>query len=87
MFPSLNLLLFNKTHSPTMQQDDLIDLTVNPRDLLPQVIEDKWLPNEEVSVLYLFLKFNHYPPHSSQYILPSNLRSALHQDDFQDFNH
>ena len=63
-----------------MQHNDLIDLMVDPRDLLPQVIKDEWLPDEAGSVLSLFQKFNWYPPHPSPYILPSNLQSALHQD-------
>ena len=70
-----------------MQHGDPIDLTVDSRDLLPQAIKDELLPSEEESVLYLFQKFNHYPPHPSQYILPSDLQSALHQDDVQEFNH
>ena len=70
-----------------MQQDNPIDLTVDPRDLLPQIIKDELLPSEEGSVLYLFQTFNHYPPHLYQYILPSNFQSALHQDDVQDFNY
>ena len=70
-----------------MQHDDPIDLTVDSRDLLPQAVKDELLPSEEESVLYLFHKFNHYPLHPSQYILLSNLQSALHQDDVQEFNH
>ena len=70
-----------------MPLDDPIDLTVDPRDLLPQVIRDEWLPNEEESVLYLFQEFNRYPPHPSHYILPPNLQPVLHQDELQAFNY
>ena len=70
-----------------MLHDDPIDLTVDPRDNLPQVIKDEWLPDEEESVLYLFQKFNQYPPHQSPYVLPSNLQSALHQDEVLGFNY
>jgi len=34
-----------------MPLDDPIDLTVDHKDLLPQVIVDEWLPSEEESVL------------------------------------
>ena len=34
-----------------MPPNDLIDLTVDHRDLLPQAIIDEWLPNEDESVL------------------------------------
>ena len=70
-----------------MLHDDPIDLTVDLRDLLPQVIKDEWLPDEEKSVLYLFQEFNQYPPHPSLYVLPSNLQSALHQDEVLGFNY
>ena len=63
-----------------MLSDDPVDLTVDPRDLLPQAVADEWLPNEDESILFLFQKFNKYPPHPSHYILPPNLQSALHQD-------
>lgn len=69
-----------------MQVDDPIDLTVDPRDLLPQPVVDGWLPHEEESVLHLF-QFNQYPPHPSQYILPSNLQPFLHQAPIQEFNY
>ena len=70
-----------------MLSSDPIDLTVDPRELLPQAIVDEWLPNEDESVLSLFQKFNKYPPHPSHYILPSNLQLALHQDAAQPFNY
>jgi hypothetical protein len=70
-----------------MQSNDPIDLTVDPRDILPQVIKDEWLPDEAGSVLYLFQGFNWYPPHPSPYVLPSNLQSVLHQDKVQEFDH
>ena len=70
-----------------MPPNDLIDLTVDHRDLLPQAIIDEWLPNEDESVLFLFQEFNQYPPHPSHYILPSNLQSVLHQDGIQSFNY
>jgi hypothetical protein len=70
-----------------MPPDDPIDLTVDPRDLLPQVIVDEWLPNEQESVLYLFQQFKQYPPFPSHYILPSNLQLVLHQDTIQEFDY
>lgn len=45
-----------------MSSDDLIDLTVDSRNLFPQVIVDEWLPNEEESILFLFQQFQQYPP-------------------------
>ena len=70
-----------------MPPNDLIDLTVDHRDLLPQAIIDEWLSNEDESVLFLFQEFNQYPPHPSHYILPPNLQSVLHQDGIQSFNY
>lgn len=70
-----------------MLPDDPIDLTVDPRDLLLQVIKDEWLPKEQESILFLFQQFNQYPPHPSHYIQPSNFQSFLHQDELQGFNY
>ena len=70
-----------------MSSDDLIDLTVDSRNLFPQVIVDEWLPNEEESILFLFQQFQRYPPHPSHYILPSNLQPLLHQDEVQGFDY
>jgi len=72
-----------------MLSDDLIDLTVDPKDLLPQVVVDEWLPGENESVLFIFQQFNRYPPHPSLYVLPSNsnLQSLLHQDAIQTFDY
>ena len=79
---------FDNTHLPVvMPPNDLIDLTVDHRDLLPQAIIDEWLSNEDESVLFLFQEFNQYPPHPSHYILPPNLQSVLHQDEIQSFNY
>jgi hypothetical protein len=71
-----------------MSSDDSdgIDLSVDPKDLLPQVVLDEWLPHEEESILSLF-QFNKYPPCESHYILPSNLKSLLHQDPIQSFDY
>ena len=57
-----------------MLSDDPIDLTVDPRDLLPRVIIDEWLPSEDESILFLFQQFDRYPPQPSHYILPPNLQ-------------
>jgi hypothetical protein len=66
---------------------DLIDISVESRDLLPQVIVDEWLLSEEESVLFLFQQFKQYPPYPSNYILPSNLELVLHQDAVQGFDY
>jgi hypothetical protein len=65
---------------------DVMDLSVDPKDLLPQVVLDEWLPHEEESILSLF-QFNKYPPCESHYILPSNLQPLLHQDPIQSFDY
>ena len=70
-----------------MPPDDPLDLTVDHRDRLPQVVVDAWLPSEEESILFLFQQFNQYPPHPSHYILPSNLQPLLHQDEIQGFDY
>jgi len=70
-----------------MTPDDPIDLTVDPRDLLPQAIMDEWLPSEEESVLFLFQQLKRYPPHPSHYLLPSDLQQVLHQDPIQGFDY
>ena len=70
-----------------MSSEGPIDLTVDPKDHLPQVILDEWLPSEEESILFLFQHFSQYPPCPSNYILPSNLQSVLHQDTIQTFNY
>ena len=69
-----------------MPPDDPIDLTVEPRDLLPQVVVDEWLPSEEESILFLF-QFDRYPPYPSHYILPSDFQSFLHQDEILRFDY
>ena len=70
-----------------MLSDNPIDLTIDPKDLLLQVVIDEWLPSEDKSILSLFQQFNRYPPSPSHYILPSNLQLALHPDAIQAFNH
>lgn len=70
-----------------MQSSDPIDLTIDLKDLLPQVIIDEWLPNENESILFLFQGFDRYPPHPTHYILPSNFQSVLHQTPIQQFDY
>ena len=70
-----------------MQSSDPIDLTADLGDLLPQVIIDEWLPNEDRSILFLFQGFNNYPPHPTHYILPPNFLSVLHQTPIQEFDY
>ena len=70
-----------------MLSDDPIDLTVDPRDLLPRVIIDEWLPSEDESILFLFQQFDRYPPWPSHYILPPNLQLTLHRDPVQEFDY
>ena len=62
-----------------MAHNEVIDLTVDPRGLLPPVVVQGWLPNEEQSILFLF-QFDRYPPRPSHYIHPSNFQSVLHQE-------
>ena len=62
-----------------MADNEPIDLTVDPRGLLPPVVVEDWLPNEQESILFLF-KFNKYPPRPFHYILPSNFNSVLHRE-------
>lgn len=70
-----------------MPSDDTIDLTVDPRDLLPQVVINEWLPNENKSLLFLFQEFNCYPPHPTHYVLPSDFLTVLHQNSIQEFEY
>ena len=70
-----------------MLSDDPIDLTVDPRDLLPRVIIDEWLPSEDESILFLFQQFDRYPPCPSNYIPPPNLQSTLHHNPVQAFDY
>lgn len=86
MIVLLSLGYHHQPPCPAMPPN-LIDISVDPRDLLPQVIVDEWLPGEEESVLFLFQQFKRYPPHPSNYILPSNLKLALHQDAVQGFDY
>ena len=69
-----------------MLSDNPIDLTVEPRDLLPQVVADKWSPSKEESTPSLF-QFDRYPPYLSHYILPSDFQSVLHQDEILRFDY
>lgn len=69
-----------------MQSQDQVDLTPDLSDLLPKVVIDEWLPDENQSILFLFYGFNNYPPHPIQYTLPSNFQSALHQTPVQEFD-
>ena len=69
----------------TVESDDIIDLTVETRSLLPQIVAEEWLPNENQSILFLF-QFDKYPPRPSHYILPSNFLSVLHQDEVFPFD-
>ena len=62
-----------------MAHNEVIDLTVDPRGLLPPVVVQEWLPNEHQSILFLF-QFDRYPPPPSHYIHPSNFRSVLRQE-------
>src|SRR5882724_10891671 len=64
-----------------------IDLTVDLKDLLPQVVINEWLPNESKSILFLFQGFDHYPPHPTHYTLPSNFQSVLHQTPIWEFDY
>src|SRR5258708_762968 len=67
--------------------DDVIDLTVNPKDLLPSLIVNNFLPSEDKSIFHLFQEFHHYPPHPSHYLLPTSFKSVLHQDSIEGFNY
>jgi len=68
-----------------MAQNEPIDLTVDPRGLLPPVVVQEWLPSEHQSILFLF-EFNQYPPRPSHYILPSDFQSVLHREAVFPFN-
>ena len=70
-----------------MSAGDVIDLTVDLKNVLPSAVVDKWLPNEDKSIFFLFQEFNQYPPHPSHYILPTNFHSVLHQDSIQGFDY
>ena len=70
-----------------MQSSNPIDLTVDLGDLLPQAVIDEWLPDENKSILFLFQEFNHYPPHSTNYLLPSNFQTFLHSTPAQGFDY
>jgi hypothetical protein len=70
-----------------MSSNDPVDLTVDPKDNLPQAVIDNFLPNENKSILYLFQEYNKYPPHPSHYILPTNFNSFLHPTPVQEFDH
>jgi hypothetical protein len=71
----------------TMPPSDPIDLTVEVRDLLPEVVKIEWLPDEQKSVLSLFREFIRYPPRPIHYILPANFESVLHQAPIQGFDY
>ena len=62
-----------------MAHSDPIDLTVEPKELLPPIVVQEWLPNEEQSILFLF-NFDQYPPQPSLYNLPSDFQLVLHWD-------
>ena len=88
-WPHDHLVLPGLASSPAMPpvpSDDPIDLTVDPRDLLPRVVVDEWLPGERVSILFLF-QFDRYPPCPSHYGISSNFESVLHQDTIQAFDY
>ena len=68
-----------------MSSDDIVDLTVDLKDRLPDVVIKEWLPAEDRSIFFLFQEFNRYPPHPSHYILPTNFQLVLHQDPIQGF--
>jgi hypothetical protein len=70
-----------------MPPDNIIDLTVDPKGLLPQAIVDNWLPDEDWSILSLFCDFNKYPPNPSHYTLPANLQPMLHSSSIQGFDY
>lgn len=69
-----------------MSSDDVIDLTKDLKDLLPQVVINEWLPRDDKSIFSLFQQFDRYPPPPSQYILPTNFQTVLHQDPIENFN-
>lgn len=69
-----------------MSSDDVIDLTKDLKDLLPQVVINEWLPRDDKSIFSLFRQFDQYPPPPSQYILPTNFQTVLHQDPIENFN-
>ena len=69
-----------------MSSDDVIDLTVDPKDLLPSVVTNNFLPSEDKSIFHLFQEFHHYPPHPSHYLLPTSFKSMLHQDSIEGFS-
>lgn len=66
---------------------DPIDLTVDPKGLLPHIVVNEWLPNEDQSILFLFQEFNRYPPYPSHYRVPTNLQPFLHQNSIQGFDY
>lgn len=70
-----------------MDPESPIDLTVDPREVLPKHVVDEWLPNEHKSIFFLFQGFNQYPPHPSHYILPTNFQEVLHQAPVEGFDY
>ena len=67
--------------------NDPVDLTVDPKDLLPPTVIDIFLPNENRSILYLFQDYDKYSPHPAHYILPTNFNSVLHPTPIQEFDY